>query len=68
MTVGKRKKYFDCSLKNQKRIKLILQCYLKKFMESFCLDIINMKVIKLIQQDADANNLNLIIEEFEKIK
>jgi len=48
MTVGKRKKYFECSLKNHKRIKLFLQCYLKKFMESFGLDIINMKVIKLI--------------------
>ncbi len=35
-------------------------------MESFGLDIINMKVIKQIQQDADANYINLIIEKFGK--
>ncbi len=35
-------------------------------MESFGLDIIDMKVIKLIHQDADVNYFNLIIEKFGK--
>ena len=62
-SVGKRKHFFDCSTKNQKRIKLLIQNNLKKYLKSFGLDIINMNVIKLNQETNSNFYFNLTISE-----
>ena len=61
----KRKNYMECSLKHQKRIKLLIQKNVRKYVESFGLNTINMHLIKLISTNSD-NFFKLIITEYRK--